>query len=87
MNSPLTYGALAVFAVGACVLAPVPASAMPAANIAAQLTPAVDPVHAVRVCNRWGRCWWTYAGGFHRHYGYGGWNRGWGWRHGYRRWR
>ncbi|PPD42959.1 MAG: hypothetical protein CTY15_11300 [Methylocystis sp.] len=80
MNSPLAFAAAAAFAFGAWTLSPTPAAAMPVADVSQQMTPAVDPVHAVRVCSR-GRCWWTTAGHFHGRYGWGRPYRNYGWRH------
>ncbi|WP_457798762.1 hypothetical protein [Methylocystis sp. S23] len=83
MNTPVKIAISAAFVCGFSALAAPPASAMPVANIG--LAPATEEAHAVRVCNRWGRCWWSYAGHYHGRYGYG-WRRPYygpryGWRH------
>jgi hypothetical protein len=86
MKTALNFLAAAALAGGVMAFAP-SASAMPAANVGSVVAPEVDQAHAVRVCNRWGRCWWSYAG--HRHGGRYGWRRpyygwhggGYGWRH------
>lgn len=88
MSSPVKFALAAVFVCGVAALAPGAASAMPVAKVGVDAAPLTEEVHAVRVCNRWGRCVWSYAGHMHgprygwryphRHYGYG-------WRHG-RRW-
>jgi len=91
MNSHFKLAVAAVFICGATALAPDAASAMPVAKFTTEAAPAVEQVHAVRVCNRWGRCWWTAAG--HRHGGYAyGWRRpyyhgGYGWHGGRYGWR
>jgi hypothetical protein len=80
MKTALNFFAAAALAGGVMAFSP-SASAMPAANVGSVVAPQVDQAHAVRVCNRWGRCWWSYAG--HRHGGYA-WRRPYyGWRGGY----
>jgi hypothetical protein len=97
MITPVRFVVSAAFAGGFAMLAPSAASAMPIANVGLGAAPLTEDVHAVRMCNRWGRCWWTYAGHYHpRYYGYyrGGYRYGWhrpyygyryGWRHPYYR--
>lgn len=99
MLNPIKLVASAAFVAGVAAFAPGSASAMPVAPVAVDDTTAAEPVHAIRRCDRWGRCWWTTAGHFHGRYGWGrpygrphyGWrggrHYGYGWRGGHRRWR
>ncbi|WP_442755029.1 hypothetical protein ACNHKD_18935 [Methylocystis sp. JAN1] len=84
MNVPVKIAISAAFVCGFSALASSAASAMPVANVG--LAPATEEAHAIRVCNRWGRCWWSYAGHYHGRYGYG-WGRPYygGYRYGWRR--
>lgn len=97
MNAPVKFIITAAFASGFAALAS-NATAMPVAKVGFDTAPATEQAHAVRVCNRWGRCWWTYAGYYPRRYGYGwrgygwhnphyGWRHGWGRHYGYGGWR
>ncbi len=85
MKTPVRMAISGVFVCAFLSFAPGAASAMPVANNVG-LAPATEEAHAVRVCNRWGRCWWSYAGHYHGRYAYGwrrpvyGWRPGWGWR-------
>lgn len=90
MNGTVKFLALAALACGLSATAPSAASAMPVAKAGLDVAPAAEPVHVVRVCNRWGRCWWTARGHSHRwgwgpRYRYGWGHPGWGWR-GHRHW-
>lgn len=84
MNTPVKLAISTVFACGFAALASGPASAMPLARTGVDVAPITEEAHAARVCNRWGRCWWS-AGG-HVHGPRYGWRRGYhyGWRHPYR---
>ena len=90
--------AAAALVIGAAAFAPRPAAALPVAPVALDAG-AIDQAHAVRRCDRWGRCWWTTAGHYHGRYGWrggryyghrygwrGGRHYGYGW-HGHRHWR
>ncbi len=83
MRNDVKFAVTAAFACGFLALAPKPASAMPGARLGVDVAPAVEKAYAVRVCNRWGRCWWTYAGGYRGYYGRPYAWRGYGWRHPY----
>jgi hypothetical protein len=85
MNAPVKVIAAAAFACGLSAFASQPAQAMPLATTGVDVAPLTEQAHAVRMCNRFGRCWWTYAGHFHR--GFYGYRRPvyhYGWRHPYR---
>lgn len=82
MSMPVKLAISTLFAGGFVALAAGAASAMPVAKVGMEAPPITEDVHAVRVCNRWGRCVWSYAGHvhgprygwrhpYHRHYGYG----------------
>lgn len=95
MNSTKLVAA-AAFVVGAAIFAPRSASAMPVAPVVIDAGAAIEQAHAVRRCDRWGRCWWTTAGHSHRRYGYGrhryyghryGWRGGRHYGYGRRHWR
>lgn len=86
MNAPAKVIVLAALACGVGAVAPGAASAMPVANIGIDLAPITQDVHAVRVCNRWGRCWWSAGSHYHGRYGYRAPYYGYryGWRHPHR---
>jgi hypothetical protein len=84
MNASMKFLAAAAFACGLATLAPQPVQAMPVATSGVDAGAVTEQAHAVRMCNRFGRCWWTYAGHWHRRfYGYHRPVYRYGWRHPY----
>lgn len=88
--NPVKFAVVAAFAYGAVSMAPSAASAMPIANVGLAPAPQIEDAAAVRVCDRYGRCWWRATGPYYgRPYRYGGYRYGWrrpygyhyGWRH------
>jgi hypothetical protein len=101
MRAFVKFVIAAAFAGGFGAFASAPAQALPVATSGVDAGVVTEQAHAVRVCNRFGRCWMTFAHahprfyGYHRPYRYGwrrgyyGYGRHWGWRHPYygRHWR
>ena len=86
MNVTGRFIVAAAFACGFSALVSYPSEAMPLARTGVDAAPMTERAHAVRMCNRFGRCWWTFAGhwrrgfyGYHRPVYRYGWRR-YGWR-------